>query len=50
MNWYDIHYCCKRCVGCEAVADGEGDCLCDLEIEIEMEVIAETGICFDDEE
>ena len=31
MNWYDVHYLCKMCKGCDAVSDGEADCLCELE-------------------
>lgn len=31
MNWYDAHYLCKNCIGCDAVADGEAGCLCEEE-------------------
>ena len=31
MNWYNTHYLCKHCIGCEAVAEGEGNCLCEEE-------------------
>ena len=50
MNWYEAHYLCKNCKGCEAVADGEANCLVDEEAKIEIEVISETGILYDDEE
>ena len=31
MNWYGAHYLCKRCKGCEAVADGDAECYVELE-------------------
>lgn len=32
MNWYETHYLCKNCKGCEAVGDGEAQCYIELEI------------------
>ena len=31
MYWYDVEKLCKACKGCEAVSDGEAECLCLLE-------------------
>lgn len=31
MNWYDVTKLCNQCKGCEAVADGEAECLVELE-------------------
>ena len=31
MNWYETNYLCKMCKGCEAVANGEANCLVDTE-------------------
>lgn len=31
MNWYEVNCLCKNCAGCEAVADGEAQCYCELE-------------------
>ena len=31
LTWYETHYLCGICVGCEKVADGEGECQCELE-------------------
>ena len=28
MNYPETYYLCKKCKGCEAVADGEAECLC----------------------
>lgn len=50
MNWYTTNYLCKNCKGCEAVANGETECLVDEEARMEIEVISETGILLYDEE
>ena len=31
LYWYDAVKLCDQCIGCEAVGDGETECLCLLE-------------------
>lgn len=31
MKWYEAHYYCNMCKGCEKVADGEAQCYIELE-------------------